>query len=141
MDTTTQNDAVVIYSGEGYLIISAVSANEALPIEGARVHIKGNDEQNKDYIFITTTDESGLTEIIALKAPSKELSLSPNNKNTFASINMSVSKDGYYTREFLHVPVFDGVTSLQRINLIARTPFDSDSFDPNTATQESAAFE
>ena len=138
---TRQNSTDVIYSGEGYLIISAVSANEALPIEGARVYIKGNDEQNKDFIFSTTTDESGLTEIIALKTPDKELSLSPNNKNTFASINMSVSKDGYYTREFLHVPVFDGVTSLQRINLIARTPFDSDSFDPNTATQESAAFE
>ncbi len=141
MHSSVEGQKDIPYTSEGYLIVNTVAANEALPIENARVFIKGNDEQNKDDEFVLFTNESGLTELIALKTPEKELSLSPGNAAGYSSYNISVSKDGYYSRKFSHIPIFSGVTSLQRVNLVAKTPFDSDDFDPNGEVTETAPFD
>ena len=141
MHSGVEGQKDIPYTSEGYIIVNVVAANEALPIENARVSIKGNDDQNKDDEFLLFTNESGLTELIALRTPEKALSLTPGNAAGYSSYNLSVSKDGYYTREFVHIPIFSGVTSLQRINLIAKTPFDSEDFDPNDDVTESAPFD
>ena len=141
MHSSSEGQSDTEYVGRGFLIVNTVSANEALPIENARVYIKGNDPQNQKEEFILFTDESGLTEITELRAPSRQLSLSPGNPAGYSSYNISVSKPGYYERELLHVPIFDGVTSLQRINMVAQTPYNSQNFNPNTPTQESEPFD
>lgn len=141
MHSSTEGQDEIQYTGNGFLIVNVVSANEALPIKDARVLIKGNDVQNQNESYELITDESGLTEVLKLPTPPKEMSLTPGNKAGYSSYNIYVDVPDYYPREFIHIPIFDGVTSLQRINLVAKTPYQSDNFDPNRVTTESAPFE
>ncbi len=131
MENSSSVRPTVPYESEGYLIFSVSSANEALPIENASIHIVGTDEQNKDVEYSLTTDRSGRTERITLKVPSRELSLSPGTPYGFSRYNATVTKEGYYTQTFLGLPVFDGVTSIQPALLVAKAPYDTDNFDPS----------
>ena len=141
MHSKTEEENTQQYTGTGFLIVNVVSANEALPIKDAQIYIRGNDEQNKNEFFELTTDESGLTKVLSLKTPPKELSLTPGNPAGYSSYNIYVNVPDYYPREFTSIPIFDGVTSLQRINLVAKAPFQSDEFNPNQPNAESAPFE
>ena len=127
---STQMQEVIPYIGEGYLIMNVSSASGALPIKDARVHITGADTQNKDTEYNLTTNESGRSERIALKAPSRSLSLSPGNPYGFARYTAVVTKDGYYTQTFEGLPVFDGITSIQPVLLVPLAPYNSEDFDP-----------
>ena len=141
MHSETEEQSGMQYTGTGYLIVNVVSANEALPIKDAQIYVRGNDEQNKNEFFELITDESGLTELLPLKTPPKELSLTPGNTSGYSTFNIYVNVPEYYPREFSNIPIFDGVTSLQRINLVAKAPFQSDEFNPNHPNTESAPFE
>ena len=132
MENPSSVRPTVPYESEGYLIFSVSSANEALPIENASVHIVGADEQNKNVEYRLTTDRSGRTDRIALKVPSRELSLSPGTPYGFSRYNATVTKEGYYTQTFLGLPVFDGVTSIQPALLVANAPYNTESFDPSS---------
>jgi hypothetical protein len=132
MENSSDLRPAVPYDSEGYLIFSVSSANEALPIENASVHIVGADAQNKGVEYNLVTDRSGKTERIALKTPSRSLSLSPGTPYGFSRYNATVTKAGYYTQTFLGLPVFDGVTSIQPALLVANAPYNTDSFDPSS---------
>ncbi|MBE6696140.1 MAG: carboxypeptidase regulatory-like domain-containing protein [Ruminococcaceae bacterium] len=127
---SSQNQELIPYIGEGYLIMNVSSASGALPIKDARVHIKGADIQNRDTEYSLNTNESGRSERIALKAPSRSLSLSPGNPYGFARYTAVVTKDGYYTQTFEGLPVFDGITSIQPVLLVPLAPYNSGDFDP-----------
>lgn len=137
MHSNIEGQGEIQYTGVGFLIVNVVSANEALPIKGARVYVRGNDTQNQNETYELTTNESGLTEILELSTPPKSLSLSPGNPAGYSTYNISIDVPDYYPQELTHIPFFDGVTSLQRINLVAKTPFNSGDFDPNQSTTES----
>ena len=65
------------------------------------------------------TDESGRTEIFVLPAPDRAESQSPSdNKVPYANYNMMVEAEGYISNIHLNIPVFSGVTSLQRSNML-----------------------
>ena len=138
MENSSNTVPRVPYDSEGYLIFSVSSANEALPIENASIRIVGADAQNGSVEYNLITDRSGKTERIALKTPSKALSLSPGTPYGFSRYNATVMKEGYYTQTFLGLPVFEGVTSIQPALLVANAPYNTDSFDPsneNTFTE------
>lgn len=109
--------------GTGYLQIRVTSAGGAFPIEDAVVMVLsdplGGGAQSS-VIRTLRTDASGLTETVPLPAPSRTLSQSPGSGKPYATYNIAVYKDGYYSVEGLGIPVFDGIVSTQAINLLPR---------------------
>ena len=104
---------------EGFLIVKASTASGAIPVEGVTVVVSGIDEGNSDLLFSLITNESGLTKRISLPAPPSTLSSSPNPSATpYSRYNIDVYKDGYYPQHYTGVPIFSGVTAVQRIHVI-----------------------
>ena len=134
----TQNDSI------GFLIVNVKTANGALPVEGAHVTIyaspideSGNASMlNSNIVYTLTTDISGKTPKVALATKNKNLSLTPDNPIPYESYNIAVSADGFYDSNYLNVPVFQGITSLQGANLIPLSEFSSpNDYIPNSQRQ------
>lgn len=122
-----ENDSV------GFLIVSVNTANGALPVEGATVTVYGGNEAESDVIYSLKTDESGRTEKVVLSTKSKELSTEPGNIAPFKSYNIEVSAPGYYDNNYINVPIFQGITSLQGVSLIPLSEFSApNDYIPNS---------
>ena len=122
-----ENDSV------GFLIVSVNTANGALPVEGATVTVYGGNEAQSDVIYSLKTDESGRTEKVVLSTKSKELSTEPGNIAPFKCYNIEVSAPGYYDNNYINVPIFQGITSLQGVSLIPLSEFSApNDYIPNS---------
>ncbi len=117
-----QNEEKMSFDGEGTLIIQAFMASEAYPIVSAMVRVNKTDEE--EMIFEGLTDVNGKTDAIALPAPSADLSQQPMDITPYALYDVSVSQAKYKPRKYIAVPVFDGVESIQPVQLV---PIDSTS--------------
>ena len=107
------------YSENGSLIIFATGASGALPIEGAKVVIKGSGEENRFEEYSLFTDMDGVTPPVTLLAPDKINSTEPNPKNdAFSTYDVTVSKEGYYTKKIMNVSVFPTTRSYLPVNMI-----------------------
>lgn len=103
----------------GTLIINASAAGGALPVRGTVVRITGGSEENKSVEYSLVTDWDGVTEILSLPAPSRELSLHPGAKEpSYALYDIQVSAPGYYTKKIYNVAVFEGTETIQPVNMI-----------------------
>ncbi len=100
----------------GRLQIRASTENQAVPIIGAVVTV--TDANKNTSARILTTDQSGLTPIIELPTKDRQLSLSPDNASPYETYNVIVSADGYFTKEFLKLPIYGGVTAIQNVIMI-----------------------
>lgn len=117
----------------GFLAVNVKTANGALPVENAQVTIydSARDTQKEpsalssDVIYSLSTDKNGKTPKVALKTKGAELSQTPDEKFPFMSYNISVNADGYYDNNYINVPIFQGVTSLQDVYLIPLSEFAS----------------
>lgn len=121
------------FEGSGGLRVSVRTADNALPIEGARVTVWSLSDPTP--IRVMLTDRSGSTEILSLPAPAAALSLSPGNGEPYAVYRMAVEADGYYRQENGSVPIFDGVLSLQNAPLIPLAPYEGSESIPQGNTQ------
>ena len=108
------------FTESGYLVIRASTASGAIPLEGATVTVRGNQPNFSSVIVKLTTGRDGLTPKISLAAPPTANSISPGMPDPFATYNVDVSLDGYLPTSAQQVPIFDGITSIQPINLIPR---------------------
>ena len=100
----------------GYLKVQAITAEGAFPVEGATVLV--SDGLTGQSVASLRTDSSGFTELLALPAPSRELSQTPASALPYSTYTVQVIKEGYNGVSGLTVPVFDGITAIQRANLI-----------------------
>lgn len=122
----------------GFLVVKAKTANGALPVENAKVNIyeylPESDSTGGSLIYSVLTDQDGKTPKLALDAKRKELSMTPGNLNPFSVYNISVEKDGYYSNRYVNVPIFQGITSIQPVELIPLLEYASpdDDFPTNT---------
>ncbi len=124
--------------GTGYLRVQTVSAGGALPVEGALVLVL--DEESKNTVSSQRTDRSGLTETLSLPTPARGLSQSPSSVAPYSTYTVQVSKDGYFSAFDYSIPVFDGVTSLQRVNLIPIGEFDTPTVPREELTVETPGY-
>ena len=116
----SENEAI------GFMEVIVKTANGAIPIENARVSIYEHlpaegSEQSGDkgnILYSLLTDTSGRTPRVALSAKDKSLSTEYGNKNPYKTYSIAVEKDGYYTNRYTGVPVFQGITSLQPVDLV-----------------------
>ncbi len=112
--TASQN---IVSTGSIIAIVTAF--RELYPVENARVTIFTGNVDNMQILKEVYTDLSGRTTKIDLTTPPKALSLDSQNKeNVYAVYNMKVTADGYLDNIHLNIPVFSGVTSLQKADLI-----------------------
>lgn len=109
-------------SGTGYLIVHATTARGAIPLEGVQITLRNYEPQFSDtagdIVTVLTTDRSGNTERISLPAPQKSQSLTAGNRRPFAIYNLEAHLEGYRTQYYYALPIFDGITAVQPVDLV-----------------------
>ena len=105
--------------GRGTMLFRVYTAQEALPIMGARCVISKKIGGEMRELCVLITDSSGQTRAETLPAPSKELSQSyENSVQPFALYDATVTKKDYADVILRDIPVFDGVQSIQRVAMV-----------------------
>ncbi len=106
----------------GYLVVHVTTARGAIPLEGAAVHIRTNEDiettPRADILYATTTNRDGNTERIPLVAPPRENAMSPSEVPPFSTYHLEVRREGYGMQSFIALPIFSGITSVQPVDLV-----------------------
>ena len=111
---TLQND-----QNFGKLVVRVSAASGAVPISGASVLIRSSAGMPPvQTLAALMTDESGLTEPVAIPTPSRSESLAPGGNRPFTEISTEVSAEGYFTSSNINIPIYPGITSIQPVTLI-----------------------
>ena len=105
-------------SGTGYMIIRTSTAMGAIPVKDAIINISHADQNNSDIILSLRSNSDGTTDKIPLSAPPKQFSSAPNRISPYSLYNLEVFADGYYSKNYVNIPIFDGITSYQSVELI-----------------------
>ena len=107
---------------EGYLVVHVTTARGAIPLEGAAVNIRSNEDADTtpraDILYATTTNRDGNTERIPLAAPPREASRRPSEVPPFSTYHLEVRREGYGMQSFIALPIFSGITAVQPVDLI-----------------------
>jgi hypothetical protein len=103
----------------GTLIFQVTGGQGAFPVPNATVTLSKVLKDDFSLSITIRTDESGKTEPISLPAPDRKLSQSPNNGIVYAAYDAKVAAEGFLPTEIRNLPVFDGVTTIQPVNLTA----------------------
>ena len=119
-------------SGRGTVIFLITSGRGALPVSGAQVTVSKAGEQ----LAVLRTNESGQTTPFNLPAPKRELSESPSTSGepVYSLYDVSITAEGFVTQFLKDMPVFDGVTSLQSVQLLTFTASNGNSI-PDTVDE------
>lgn len=112
-------------TGVGRLIFRVSTASGAIPLEGARIIIRDKgaegEPQRGNALGVLYSDRNGKTEVVALPTVPRGLSLSPRNGDApppFLCYDAEVTLAGYRTVNFICIPIFDGVTSVQPADMV-----------------------
>ncbi len=108
---------VFIKSGSGELIVKVTTGKYAIPISDASVSIYDNEDDHA-ILYNLQTNSSGATEKVSIATIPYAASQSPGGMNPFSTVNIDVTKTGYTRMQFISVPIFDGVLSVQRADLV-----------------------
>ncbi|MBQ9773659.1 MAG: hypothetical protein IJW30_03250 [Clostridia bacterium] len=115
-------DATPTPTRTGSLIVHATTARGAIPLEGVQITIRNYEPEfaanRGDIITVLTTDRSGNTERISLPAPPKSDSLTAGNPRPFSIYNLEAHLEGYRTQYYYALPIFDGITAVQPVDLV-----------------------
>ncbi len=107
---------------EGYLVVHVTTARGSIPVEGAAVSIRANEDAETapraDILYATVTNRDGNTERIALPAPPRQNSMSPSEVPPFSTYHLEVRREGYGMQSFVALPIFAGITAIQPVDLI-----------------------
>ena len=134
-ETVTPEEAPEDMSGTGYLLVNVTSVRELYPVQNARVTVFKGSTEDMRKLAESVTDQSGKTELFTLSAPPRSLAEdSENREPTYAEYNILTEADGFLPTINMGAAVFDGVTSIQNVNLIPKTPYNEN--DSNIFTEE-----
>ncbi len=101
---------------KGYLQINAVSENNAIPIQNAKISISSTGNPNQ-IIEEITTDENGQSENITLDAPPLEYSMEPTDNQPYSEYNLKISAEGYEDAIISGVQILSGELGLQNMRM------------------------
>lgn len=107
--------------GKGYLKVQAFSGKEAFPIVNARVIVSKNFNSSSHTFYDELTDTSGIVDDLELNTPQKDLATQDNKALPFSTYTVRVTHPYFITTVYTNVPMFDGITSIQPVNMIPRT--------------------
>ena len=105
-------------SGRGTVIVVVTSGRGSVPVSQALVTVSRTGE--RETLATLRTNESGQTTPLSLPAPKRILSESPaeQGESVFSLYDIAVTADGFVPERLHGVPVFDGVVSLQPMQLL-----------------------
>lgn len=105
----------------GYLVFEVHEDSPVrgrIPIENAKITISKLLGDGYYFSKIVTTDENGETDPIELPTVSRERSLRPEEEGQVAAgYYASIEAPGYVRQDIYNVEIFDGITSVQHVNL------------------------
>lgn len=107
----------------GLLSVETYAADRVFGVGSARVMVFIPLESGNVTIYDGLTDNSGNTPQITLPAPPKDISLHPEksaNGQTYAGYTILVEHPDYVRAVFFNVPIFEGIESIQPVQMIAR---------------------
>ncbi|MGN0451257.1 MAG: hypothetical protein ACI4FN_03960 [Acutalibacteraceae bacterium] len=108
----------------GRLIVMVTAFSRLYPVENAKVTVFTGDYTAPNVTDTALTDQSGKTKAFSLPAPSRELSMEPDaGAQPYSLYNVLIEADGYADNLHINLPIFRGVTSLQRSNLTPLASF------------------
>jgi hypothetical protein len=100
--------------GTGFLEVVTTAAFGGMPIVGARVAVLSGDT----VLYELVTDESGITETVALEAPPAALTLDPDFDGIPYSVcDVRVEAEGFVTVTIHDVEILDTETSILPVNM------------------------
>lgn len=103
----------------GFLQFDVFTAGGAYPVSNALVTVTKKLPSGSGLVRILFTDRNGRTPTIALPAPSRSLSQTPESTvRPFSEYNVTVRAKGFYTIKDINIPIFAGVKTVQPIDLI-----------------------
>lgn len=113
-------------NGYGTLRVRVTEANGTIPVEGAVVQVSEFPETSDGrLLYSMRTDRDGLTPAVTLPAPPAGESLTPGAALPYTTYHLSVIYDGYYPVEGIGIPIFEGITAVQPVNLVPLTEEDN----------------
>lgn len=115
----------------GTLKVQVYAAQQVYPISSARVLVRRSGED--PILFEGYTDSSGIVDQIRLPAPGRSLSSAPGSVKPYSQYDVFVTQPNFVSRNYLGVPVFSGVESIQTVRLVPR----QSGTDSTTVTIES----
>ena len=101
-------------------VFARVTAGRGIfPLEGVTVYIRDyKDGGEGEILYALKTGTDGLTRSVKLPAPDKSSSLSPGGTVIpYSEYVITAVKSGFNTVENVGVPVFDGIVSIQKIEM------------------------
>lgn len=107
----------------GYLIVRATASGGAVPIPDAQVSVMSADT-DASLLYQLVTDNSGLTQPVALPAPPIADSISPGNPTPFYQYTVQVTHPDYEQVVVTGVQMFPGITAVLPVNLIPMRPLE-----------------
>ncbi len=104
--------------GEGSLVVFVTHSRGLYPVENATVRVA---KKSGEPIVTERTDSSGKTPPLTLPAPSKIYSETPgeNAADVSEGYDVRIDADGFVSVIIQGVPIFDGVKTLQPIDLVS----------------------
>lgn len=102
----------------GNLVFQVTGGQGAFPVAGAKIVIIKDLDDTHAFSITEHTDESGKTAGMYLPAPSRNLSQTPGNGDVFAKYRAEITAAGYTPVQVLEIPVFDGITTIQPVNML-----------------------
>lgn len=111
-------------TGRGILVLQITTAGGAIPLEGAEITLRqsrGPTEAGGDVLAVLYSGRDGKTDPVPLPAPARSYSLEPARDGApvpYALYNADVKLECFYKQSYIRIPVFDGITSIQRASLI-----------------------
>ena len=122
MNTEQGTAPIAPMGGTGYLVVHVTTARGAIPIEGAQVSIRNlypeGTPDRGDVIASLVSGKDGNTAIIPLTAPARAGSMKPGGPRPYAIYNAEIRTEGFYDQTYTGIPIFDGITAIQPVDLI-----------------------
>ena len=102
----------------GYLKVRATTARQAVPVEGIYVTVSRATAEGEVLIDADYTGRDGSTRVFALPTVDGALSLFPGDPVPYVFYNVHVRAPGYFQVANKNIPIYDGVTAIQPVELI-----------------------
>ena len=110
----------------GTLYARVTAGRGTLPLKGVTVYVRDYlDAGEGNILYTLKTGDDGLTPSVQLPAPDKSSSLSPGSTALpYSEYVITAVKNGFNTVESVGVPIFDGVVSIQSVDMVPLTEDD-----------------
>lgn len=96
-----------------------------IPVPNARIMVSKKLGESYFVSKVLTTNMDGKTDPISLPTVSASLSRKPPEGEVSASYSASVSAPNFLRKKIKDIPIFEGITAIQPVNLIPDIDYDA----------------